>query len=441
MTNPTSNFNWQMPTASDLVTDLPADFETFGQAVDTTLADLKGGTTGQVLSKASNTDMDFTWVAADDTNAIQNAIVDAKGDLIAASAADTPARLAVGNNGETLVADSSTSTGLRYQAPVNANPVINSAFQVWQRGTSISVGAASNAYTADRWQLFTQSGQASTVSRQVTNDTTNLPNIQYCARVQRNSGQTGTGQMSFIQGMETINSIPYAGKTVTLSFYARAGANYSPTSSAFNFMIYTGTGTDQFPTSYTGGATAANASVTLTTTWQRFTVTGTVATTATEIGLYAYWSATGTAGANDYVEITGVQLEVGSVATPFKTYAATIQGELAACQRYYWRSTAAEIYSPYGQGYAISTTNGQMYVQMPVQMRVRPTSVDYANLSLGIVGVAGYPVTSLVLNASDAGTQMVTLNCTTAGTLTQFRPYGLNANNTTSSYVGLNAEL
>jgi len=64
MTNPTSNFGWQMPTSTDLVTDLPADFEVFGQAVDTSLADLKGGTTGQVLSKASNTDMDFTWAAA-----------------------------------------------------------------------------------------------------------------------------------------------------------------------------------------------------------------------------------------------------------------------------------------------------------------------------------------------------------------------------------------
>jgi len=62
MSNPTSNFNWQMPTASDLVTDLPADFEVFGQAVDTALADLKGGTTGQVLSKSSATNMDFTWV-------------------------------------------------------------------------------------------------------------------------------------------------------------------------------------------------------------------------------------------------------------------------------------------------------------------------------------------------------------------------------------------
>jgi hypothetical protein len=64
MSNPTSNFNWQMPTNTDLVTDLPADFEVFGQAVDTSLADLKGGTTGQILSKATNSDMDFTWVSA-----------------------------------------------------------------------------------------------------------------------------------------------------------------------------------------------------------------------------------------------------------------------------------------------------------------------------------------------------------------------------------------
>jgi len=103
-----------MPTASDLVTDLPADFEVFGQAVATSLQDLLGGTTGQVLAKATNSDMDFTWVTTDDANAIQNAIVDAKGDLIAASAADTPARLAVGANTAPLVADSTTATGLRW---------------------------------------------------------------------------------------------------------------------------------------------------------------------------------------------------------------------------------------------------------------------------------------------------------------------------------------
>jgi hypothetical protein len=65
MSNPTTPFSWQMPTSTDLVTDLPADFEVFGQAVATSMADLLGGTTGQILSKTSNTDMDFTWIAND----------------------------------------------------------------------------------------------------------------------------------------------------------------------------------------------------------------------------------------------------------------------------------------------------------------------------------------------------------------------------------------
>lgn len=65
MANPTTNFGWVMPTSTDLVTDLPADFNVFGQGVDTTMADLKGGTTGQILSKATSTDMDFVWIAND----------------------------------------------------------------------------------------------------------------------------------------------------------------------------------------------------------------------------------------------------------------------------------------------------------------------------------------------------------------------------------------
>jgi hypothetical protein len=116
MANPTTNFGWVMPTATDLVTDLPADFDVFGQAVDTSLADLKGGTTGQVLSKATNADMDFTWVAQDDSNAIQNSIVDAKGDIIGATADNTPARLGVGTNGQVLTADSTAATGLKWAA-------------------------------------------------------------------------------------------------------------------------------------------------------------------------------------------------------------------------------------------------------------------------------------------------------------------------------------
>jgi uncharacterized membrane protein len=112
MTNPTTPFGWQMPTSTDLVTDLPADFETFGQAVATSMADLLGGTTNQVLAKNSNADMDFKWVA--DASGIPATIIDAKGDLIAGTAADTAARLAVGANDLLLTADSAEATGLKY---------------------------------------------------------------------------------------------------------------------------------------------------------------------------------------------------------------------------------------------------------------------------------------------------------------------------------------
>ena len=99
MTNPTSNFGWQMPTSTDLVTDLPADFEVFGQAVDTSLADLKGGTTGQVLKKNSNTDMDFVWGA--DSAGMTNPMT-TTGDTIYSSSGSTPARLGIGTTGQVL---------------------------------------------------------------------------------------------------------------------------------------------------------------------------------------------------------------------------------------------------------------------------------------------------------------------------------------------------
>jgi hypothetical protein len=121
MATTTPNFGWPVPTSTDLVKDGATAIEALGDSIDASLLDLKGGTTGQVLSKASGTDMDFSWVAQDDSNAIQNTIVDAKGDLIAATAADTPARLAVGTNGQVLTADSTAATGLKW-ATASAAP-------------------------------------------------------------------------------------------------------------------------------------------------------------------------------------------------------------------------------------------------------------------------------------------------------------------------------
>lgn len=120
----TTNFGWETPDDTDLVKDGAAAIRTALGGVDTSFVDLKGGTTGQVLSKASDTDLDYTWVTTDDANAIQNAIVDAKGDLIVATAADTPARLAVGTNGQILTADSTASTGVKWASPAGGGKVL-----------------------------------------------------------------------------------------------------------------------------------------------------------------------------------------------------------------------------------------------------------------------------------------------------------------------------
>ena len=327
-------------------------------------------------------------------------------------------------------------------AAAGKNAVINGGFDIAQRGTSVSLAANTQAYTLDRWQTATGTSQACTVSRQSTGDTTNLPNIQYCMRYQRNSGQTGTAGQSTYQSMETINSIPFSGKTVTISCYARKGADYSASSSILQFNLVNGTSTDQsIYSGLTGQNTVSSNNMTLTTTWQRFTYTATVPTNSTQLAIGFGFQFQGTASTNDYFEVTGVQLELGSSATPFSRNGATIQGELAACQRYYFRflGNSSYVYAGYGQGPAGNGTSAYPVINHPVPMRDIPSSIDYGTLAVTDGVNAAVAVTSITI--AQANQFQTALSANVSSGLTQYRSYRLCNNNSSSGYFGLNAEL
>ena len=399
-------------------------------AIDTAVtADL---TTAQTLTNKTLTSPVLT------TPSISN--INAKGDILVGTADNTLGIITAGSNGETLVADSAATTGLRYQAPKTQNALYNSGFDIAQRGTSFT-GLSATDYTLDRWMWWsTTGGQSNYASQQSVGNLSVSPNqaIRYCGRFGRTAATTNTGARVLQQSLETADSVRFAGQTVTMSFYARAGANYSATSNGLNAILQSGTGTDQPVYSFTGSATVVSSVVTLTTSWQRFSITGVVATNVTEIASQFYFNPTGTAGAADYFEITGVQVEVGSVATPFNRQNGTIQGELAACQRYYWRTTGTG-YSRFTQFTpASSATLIYAQIQNPVQMRVKPTSIDFSSLIWWDNVSIGNAIGALTINA-DSNVLNTFLDAASTG-MTQYRNYQLMANGGTG-YIGLSAEL
>ena len=406
-------YGWAEPDNTDLVKNGALAIRTLGNAIDTTMATM--------TAKSS-------YVA--------------KGSILAATAASTPSNLTVGNNGESLVADSSTSTGLRYQPSTGRNFALNTDFTIFQRGTSVTPTASGGAYTADRWYVTRGSNTSVTVSQQTAGNLSVTPNqaFRYFGRVQRTAASTTTSDVAFGQMFETSQVTLLAGQTVTLSGFIRKGANFSATSDALVMSIIEGTGTDQkqMDGGYTGQNTLVSGTKTLTTSWQRFSVTGTIATTSTEITIKFSYTPTGTAGAADYFDIVGVQLELGSVATSWNLAMNTLQGELAACQRYYWRSTqnssSGQIYA---NGFAISTTAVSASFCLPVQMRVVPTSIGYANITV-TDEVTPLTPSAMVAN-SRTGVNILQLQATVTGSVL-YRSYFIIASGL-NSYVEAIAEL
>ena len=391
------------------------------------------------------------WVASDDPNAIQNTIVDAKGDLIAASANDTPARLAVGNNGETLVADSSATTGLAYREDYAAgkNKIINGDFNINQRGfTSITTSAQ---YGFDRWALGNV-GNFGTVT--YTPETFTLgaaPVAGYegktFARVVT-TGQTQTNVLTTLrQPIESVRT--FANDTVTVSFWAKAASGTPKIAVNLEQNFGTGGSPSSSVDNYLGQAT-------LTTSWVRYSVSGSVASisgktlgTANNDYLLAtlivsagtdFNAKSGSLGIqSNTFDIWGVQVESGSVATAFQTATGTLAGELAACQRYYYRLTAAANGASLGIGWAAGATDSRHLIYFPAEMRVTPTSIDFSTLEIADSANPAIDITAATLNNA-SNTRVGVVGGTVAGA-TQYRPYALRLKTASTSHLGFSAEL
>ena len=257
------------------------------------------------------------------------------------------------------------------------NKLINGATNVWQRATSFAA-PANLTYTADRW--FSTWGTANrTVSRQ-----SGFSGSQYCLRVARNSGTTDAAYSGINQIIESVNLYDLQGQTVTLSFSARRGANFSAASNALLVILTTGTVADQgssvfWSPGFTGSTAPINTSVALGTTEQTFSLQGTIPSNCLEIALTFQYLSTGTAGAADYFEITNIQIERGSNATSFETL--DYGRSLIQCQRYYWRSVGASN-APFADGYNSTGAYIAYSYYFPVQMRATPTINKYGTFTV-----------------------------------------------------------
>jgi hypothetical protein len=327
------------------------------------------------------------------------------------------------------------------QFAAGKNKIINGDFGIWQRGNTFN-SAANEAYTADRWGYRFNGGGTRNITRETfTPGTAPVAGYEgeYYLKIDQTVAASGATIATLYTKIENARTL--AGQTVTVSFFAKTDSNrttYAGSGLTQNF------GTGGSPSS----AVVNNAASTLsfTTSWTRYSFNinvpsvsgktfGTNNNSFLELNIRLFLDTTFT------FNIWGVQVEAGSVATAFQTATGTIQGELAACQRYYFRTQPAAS-TRYTTGMAKTTTTTDFVYSYPVTMRTSPSALEQSGTAgdYGVLYQATGAVCSAVPVIVAASNAAITITFTVAAGLTAGNaniPYAVNA----TGYLGWSAEL
>jgi hypothetical protein len=323
------------------------------------------------------------------------------------------------------------------------NKLINGDCNINQRSFTSTTTTAT--YGFDRFKLESSGGTSTYTAETFTAGTAPVSGYE-AKNFMRivTSGQSAVGNFAGIsQPVEDVRT--FAGQTVTFSVWAKASTG-TPN---IGFNVEQAFGTGGSATVPTSAAVQA-----ITTSWARYSFTinvpsiagKTIGTGAPQLNTRVFTSAgTSISGAgypavgiqNVTIDLWGWQLEAGSTASAFQTATGTIQGELAACQRYYIRYNGVG-QTPVGIGSANSTTQARIQMHLPVNMRTTPSAVETGGSFWLYDGVNIPAVTAISFYSAFDKSVMITC---TSSSLTQYRPYFLIAANDTTAYVGLTAEL
>jgi hypothetical protein len=316
------------------------------------------------------------------------------------------------------------------------NAVINGAFDVWQRasgGTFITqANFSGSSYFADRWRYTAIGGTGKSVTQSQIAFSPGSPVAGYegkfYLRVASTVGGSGYGFEALEHGIEDVRT--YAGSTVTVSFWAKT------TTSSINFTPKL---TQYFGSGGSGNVDINGSSILVTGSWTRFTQTLNVPSISGKTvvdGSALFFAISPNTGNTVYtLDIWGVQIEQGSIATPFSTASETIAGELALCQRYYYR-----LYNPSGSpttfatGMRFSSTVAWVHVRFPNTMRISPTALETGG-TIDVVTTSGLSSSTTFGEANPDGARLI---CATGGSTVGF---GVVSRLHSGAYVGFSAEV